>query len=482
MSLRLRLWIACLAGAAVTAGGIWWVAGTFLGPGVGANPSLAVVALLAAAAAGLAAGGLFALWLDHHLVGQLRALAGAFRSGRVADLRDLPATSGWGELSEVTHEAQERLIAARQLERTAAELSDVQARERELQAALERWIETERWEPLRLEDGPLSGLAGALDRGFQRAEAYREQNEEVARRLGGDFAHAQGDARESAEQAERGFVEATALLTTVRELQRLSGELQGALAPAADGLPAAPSAGAVLERWRAAAGEAIEALVAASAESVDHLAGGLLRVHEVAEVVRRIANRATLVALNVALAGARERGAPASEDLAEDMKRMARDVREATERSDTLAREIEAEVAAAQARMNDVRARVAEMLADLPGLPAEAAPGGASGDALRLMERVREMVQDATRKGERLSATGERASRAAQRLVRRLEEQARELEGLALRLGADEAGVPEEPRAFEAAGAGEGPEAARSELRLLEDPDAGAGRVAEERP
>jgi len=89
------------------------------------------------------------------------------------------------------------------------------------------------------------------------------------------------------------------------------------------------------------------------------------------------------------------------------------------------------------------------------------------------------MVQDATRKGERLSAAGERSSRAAQRLVRRLEEQLREFEGLVVRLGPAMA-LPEEPRAGDDSAAG-GPAAG---LRLLEserlgDEDSGTAEAEE---
>ena len=52
----------------------------------------------------------------------------------------------------------------------------------------------------------------------------------------------------------------------------------------------------------------------------------------------------------------------------------------------------------------------------------------------RLLERVREMVQDAAQKGERLSAAGERVSRAAERLVRDLEVDVGEIRGLIARL------------------------------------------------
>ena len=352
------------------------------------------------------------------------------------------------------------------------EAVQLEAQLAQVRGRLERWTETERWEPLALEDGPLALLGGTLDRGFARELELREQNQSVARLMREELGSARDDARESVEQAERGFVEATALLTTVRELQRLGGELQGTLAsPVTEPAPASDAG-----EFRAAVARAIEELVAASIDSVDQLASGLSHVQEIAEQVHAIANRSTLIALNAAVASGR--GEPGAEELAAELKNLTREVRVATERTDQLSRDVEREVRSASARMAEVRGRVALELESSPAR-APAAPGAprASEDVQRLMERVREMVQDATRKGERLSAAGERSSRAAQRLVRRLEEQLREFEGLVVRLGPAMA-LPEEPTAGDegvTGGAG---------LRLLEservtDEDSGAGEAEE---
>jgi hypothetical protein len=81
--------------------------------------------------------------------------------------------------------------------------------------------------------------------------------------------------------------------------------------------------------------------------------------------------------------------------------------------------------------MADVRERVGSRLANLEQPPlAHAAPP----DFSRQVSRIREMVQDATRKTERLSTAGERASRAADRLMRRLDESVRDVEGMVVRL------------------------------------------------
>jgi hypothetical protein len=123
-------------------------------------------------------------------------------------------------------------------------------------------------------------------------------------------------------------------------------------------------------------------------------------------------------------------------ELSEEMKRLATEVRNATERTTRLSHDVEGEVASAVERMREVRQRVAERLEEIP-LPALGEPSRPA-ERSRLLERVREMIQDAGQKGERLSAAGESVSRAAERLVRRLEEEVRELEGMVVRLSPPE--------------------------------------------
>lgn len=449
MSLRLRVWFACLAGVMALTSGVWWVIGTRIGPHGPDEPLQVVLTLIGFAGLGLAVGSAAALWLDHHIIGQLRGIARGLESGRIEELRDLPSSHNWGELSQITHAATGLLTRERALAQASEDFARCRAQAGRMRVRIEHWIQTERWEPLQLADGPLAELGQALDRGFARDRDAREQNVEATRLVHTELDQARADARESVEQAERGFVEATALLTSVRELQRLGGELHAALVPAGPA-PEAPVRDRQSQRGDLMA-QAIHELVDASIESVDHLGHGLLRVQEVAEQVRTLSNRSTLIALNATLAGPRDAAA------GEELKQLARDVRTATERTQQLTREIEEDVATASTRMADIRTRVADTLerADVP--EPEVAPAHADDTALRLMERVREMVQDATRKGERLSAAGERSSRAAQRLVRRLDDQARDLEGLVIRLSPP----PVEPPAE-----GEAPGA--SGLRLLE--------------
>ena len=298
----------------------------------------------------------------------------------------------------------------------------------------------QRSEPARALEGPLGLLVETLNRRWAEEAHAGDQSREDALGLRHGLTLALVDARDSAELAERGFVEGTALLTTVRELQRLGGELRQELSaapetPAAPALPLAESQ----QRYREVAAAAIEERVSASNESVECLATGLVRVQEIGEQVQVLANRATLIALHVALSDPGGSG-PRREGLSRDLRSLAGEVRAVTDLTAGRFTAIDREVEAAVARMKGLRERVAAKLNEAPPVPEAGAvaprPAQPTEVALRLLERVREMVQDAATKGERLSAAGERASRAAERLVRRLEEEAGTLEGLAMRLGA----------------------------------------------
>jgi methyl-accepting chemotaxis protein len=429
LGLRLRIWIGCLAGALIAATGLWlavlWASSEI----EALDSTLVWVWLPVVATLGILVGLAMALWLDHGVVTPLRAHLRSLRSGRVTELRGIPAASGWGEVSALTQELQEYLAQHRETMLATERLQRLQL---DIDASLELldgWLATERWEALPEREGALAELTRRFNVGMTREGEVREQNHEASLQIQEDLGVSINDARESAEQTERGFVEATALLTTVRELQRLATDIDRiAIAP---NEAAAQPAMEGYARVREAASNAIAELVQASAESVGHLSTALLRVREVGDQVQMLGNRATLLALNVMMARGESGGAP--DDASSELRALAREVRLATERAAACTHDVEQEVERSSKRMDAVRAKVAETLDGIPER-IEAAPAAPEPDVARLMERVREMVQDATSKGERLSSAGERASRAAERLVRRLDESVSELEGLAVRL------------------------------------------------
>jgi hypothetical protein len=428
MGLRLRVWLGCLGGSLVAAGGIWWVIGVQERPD-GAEPGTLVAWLASVALLGVVVGAGFAIWLSHRLVTHIEGLNTGLESGDVAELRGLPAVAGWGELSELTQRMQFMIARHRQAMRASEDLGTMRERLTVLRESLDHWLETERWTQVRVENDPLGTISSSLNRGLSRLDEIREQNIEAVRKVATELELALDDARESAEQAERGFVEATALLTTVRELQRLASELDRAAPGPISGIDDNAE-------FRGAARAAIEELVTTSADAVEHLANGFLRVHEIVDQVHLIANRATLIALDAAALSRVPNGEPI--EPPDDLRRLVLEVRRATETVSALSTEVEGQIAAAVDRMRSARHRVAERLDAVP--PARpSAPASNRDEFDRLLARVREMIQDAAQKGERLSTAGERVSRAAERLVRELEDENAEVRGVLVRLAAPDA-------------------------------------------
>jgi hypothetical protein len=449
VGLRLRLWLGFLlvgiAGAAAVVGLLAWAApaNPLFDPRAYGIWPWSVALLCVVLAVGCA------LWLDHAIASHLRGLCRAIAGGDPIELGALPAAAGWGELSLLTAQLQSLIARHREMSRASLDLEELRHRIRIVRTALESRPD----DPLRPLEGPLGPLVEALNRRRAGDDVAGRASLEDALALRRELAGALADSRASAEQAERGFVEATALLTTVRELQRLGGELQLGLSAAATPamtpatMPAVPVAAVPVaeaqRRYREAAAAAIHELVTTSHESVERLAAGLSEAQGIGAQVQVLANRATMIALQVSLSRS---PAAATEALPHDLRALAAEVRAVTDRTAEHLAILDREVAAASDRMKGLRERVAARLDEAPPLPESAPePAGApvrptppSETALRLLDRVREMVQDAAAKGERLSATGEAASRAAERVVRTLEEEAATLAALAQRLGADE--------------------------------------------
>ncbi|MGH7741220.1 MAG: hypothetical protein ACRENS_04285 [Candidatus Eiseniibacteriota bacterium] len=416
--LRVRLWIGCLAGPVLCAVALAVISMR------GANPADAEfhwVLLPAALGGAFVLSLVLAIWLDRGIVRHLRGLERSMAQSEVTDLRGLPSSSGWGEISSLTIQAQALLARQRQAARTASELEHLSARLIMIRDGVDQWTRTQVWTPMVPEGGAIGALVGVLNRELPRLTEWQSGGRELADALLNDIGAGMPEAREVAEQAERGFVEATALLTTVRELERLGGELDAMLAvPAKAANERSLAAEQSLDQFRASAAEAIEGLIAASSESVGHLAEGLAHVQEIGERTRLIANRTTLVALNALTANARPAGVT-TEMMHGELKALATDVREASDRVDALTTEIDRQAMAARERMTRARSSIAGALEAAFPAPGDtpAAPG--LPDPTRVMERVREMIRDAAAKGERLSSAGERVSRAAAKLQRRVE-------------------------------------------------------------
>lgn len=468
--LRARLWFASLAGALTATLGSACVIAAIRMAGAALDPAVVVESIAGACLLGLAVGVLAGRWLTLGIAQRLRDIEGGIDRGR---LSESARSQGWGEIGDVARAVRALLEADRDLREDEAELRALRATIERAREVVERWIRAERWESLTPGSGGLAPLAEALDRGIAREMEVQDQNLEAAHLVQTELLHVIDEAHDSAGMAERGYVEVTALLTTIREIARLTSEIQHALlAPA----PAADSESRPAEsEWRGRAAQAIEELVDVSGESVRRLGEGLLRVREINEQVQVMSNRATLIALNAVVASTRpEARAAASEGTTEELKQLAREVRAATERVTTLSSEVDRAVESANQRMREVREHVVARLVELPAPPAAPAPATPPPLA-HWFERLREMVQDASRKGQRLSESQEKVSSAVQHVSRRLEDEIRDIEGLVARLTPMGATAATEYPAAAAPSAAEAESRSSRTLRLL-DPEASAAR------
>lgn len=433
--LRARLWASCLILSLAGAVGVLWVAATRAPAEALYDPSALGAGPWAAAVACLVLGLVFAIWLDRGIVGRLRALVTAVRTGDPTTLRG--AAHGWGEIGLLGEDVEEAAQREQELQRKLGELDDLRHRLRALRAALEG--EGPITEPLStiVGGGPVAAIAERLEARFSAERSARDSQREAARATAESLSAAIDAAQHSAESAERGFVEVTALMTGLRELERLTVELTAqSLARASQ--EAAPAATPASREQAMAA--ALEELVRGSGESVDHLAAGLFRVQEIVDQVQRLANRATVIALTVVVEGG------VAGPMADDLRALSREVRAATDRTLELSRELDGEVRSAVGRMHELRGRVAARLdeiADVAPVPA----GDEHSD--RLLQRMRDVLRDVSARTERVAAAGERASRAAGRVAQHLDEHARE--AARLEAGANGGGAPDAAPAEETA-------------------------------
>src|SRR5689334_13751916 len=227
--LRSRIWLACLGSSLLTAAALWWVASRWNPGAASLDPETRWVWLPVIAGGGVLLGFAAALWLDRGIVRQVRALTRGMAGGEPTALRGLPP--GWGELGELTERIQELLSRQRQQARTATDHAQLLSDLSRVRESLEREEGGAPWQSPPLAPGALATMVAAVERAVARGRSRAGEAAAGLRGAGSDVGLTLPDARESAEQAERGFVEATALLTTLRELHRLHGDLEASLAP-----------------------------------------------------------------------------------------------------------------------------------------------------------------------------------------------------------------------------------------------------------
>ncbi len=396
-------------------------------------------------------------WLRRTVVAPLTLLSDALVAGRAVDARDLPPADGPQEIVALADSVQEILRHRRKFELEAGELAALRACLARLAADVAAW--SERDDPRALDGGAvaddLDGIpeaARGLVSGLRDAARHLEARAGEARTVAGlvretiDEARARGDGVTGG--AERQFVEATSLLTVLRELRRWAGEL----APALDALRTAAAArvgddGAGGARWSHLLAEALEgdARPLATAERA------VQRLATSAEDVLFLGAAARLARIEAAAAALS--GVPEAAPFVDSLDTFARDTAALRDRMGELERATRDDLAAAREELGGLRVRLTDAahelahVAEHPGLAgAPVVPRGVdpAAAARRALDRVHEMVAEALARGEKLVQQAERTSSEALRAGDGVRVALDELDGYRARLvaTAPEAGLP----------------------------------------
>ncbi len=422
------------------------------------------------AAAGLLTAAVVWLWLRRTVVRPVRVLTEALDAGRTPDAKDL---RGGGELAGLADAVQAALARQRRLERDLDELTALRFCVGRLATGIDAWTEREERpafaaasaeadEP----DDDTPEAARPLLRGLRRALEQLDARAGEARVVAGLVRESVDDARVRGEAlsggAERQFVEATSLLTVLRELRRWAGEL----APALESLRAAAAArvgedGAGGARWSHLVDEALEGAttsLAVADRAAQRLATSAEDVLEFAESARLTRIEAAAAALG---------GVPEAATFVDALESFGRDTAALRERIQGVERAIRDDLAGARDELAGHEARVRAEARDLatvtqhPGLAgAPLVPRGVDPavGARRSLDRVHEMVAEALARGEKLVQQAERTSSEALRAGESMQVALDEIDGLRARLEPsasmpapdDEGGsVPEVPSAPE---------------------------------
>lgn len=400
---------------------------------------------IAFAVVGLAVAFVTWLWLRRTIVLPLRGLVGALESGRLANARDVPPVPHAGEVTALHDATLSILQRHRRLERDLEELAALRACVASLAASVAAWNEGEERPAIGPRRDGAEGVPEAarpLVEGLGLALERLDARGAEARTVAGLVRDTMDDARQRGEAvmggAERQFVEATSLLTVLRELRRWAGEL----APALDALRAAASArlgedGAGGARWQHLLDEAIEGgtrPLTATERAAQRLATS-------AEDMLFLAESARLTRIEAAAAALA--GTPEAAGFVDALETFSRDTAALRERMLAHERATFDELAGAREELVGLHARLRDAARDLavvtqhPGLAgAPVVPRGVDPavGARRSLERVHEMVAEALARGEKLVQQAERTSSEALRAGDGVRVALDELDGFRARL------------------------------------------------
>jgi methyl-accepting chemotaxis protein len=270
--------------------------------------------------------------------------------------------------------------------------------------------------PLPEKEGAIGRVVSLVNRILPEFTELRKSTVKEMRTVEKDLLETREASQQLATQAERSFLESTEALVAAREVSRLVTEAKEKLHVIIGKPEEKPGVKPPKEGIR----DAVTKVVETAARGIEELTKGLIKAGALSRSSERIANRASVLALNVAVEAARA-SLPGMNVLAEEIRKLAEFARGCSDESAAVVREIETKVDSVVRAIHITQEEVRVRTRTLGFVPGEHTPEGEDAEAElgRIASRLDDAVGKLLSKVQELSRLTEKASREAERVSRK---------------------------------------------------------------
>jgi len=296
-------------------------------------------------------------------------------------------------------------------------LSELEEQLQRIGNAIEEVLVGSPFVPLPEQEGVPGRLVSLVNRLLPEFSELRKASVKEMRNIEKDLRENREASQQLATDAERSFLESTETLVAAREVSRLVTEAKEKLHL----IVGRPEEKQGVKPPKEGIRDAVTKVIETAARGIEELTKGLIKANALSRSSERIANRASVLALNVAVEAARA-SLPGMSVLAEEIRKLADFARGCSDESAALVKEIETKVdsviRAIHASQEEVRIKT-RTLGLGPGefmLESKDAEAELDRIASRLDDAVGKLltkVQELSRLTEKASSEAERVSRKA---------------------------------------------------------------------
>jgi methyl-accepting chemotaxis protein len=345
-----------------------------------------------------------------------KALLKTTETGRVAE-RDVPASLRDDvEFNVLARRIEQLSRGGKEAPEASRKIAQMEDELRKIARALEEVSVGSPYVPLPEKEGATGAVVSLLNKLLPESAQPRGAAAESVKGVEAELRETSQASQELAATAERTFLESTEALVAAREANKLAAEAEQRIQTMA--AEAEPKLG--LRNQKEAVREAVTRLIEAVAHGIEDLTKGLMKASSLARSSERIANRASVLALNISVESAKA-SLPGMNVLADEITKLADFARACSDESESVLREIETKVDSVIRGMHVAQEEVRHKTRLLGlGAPVEESPGRETKAELeKTAKRLCDSVVKLLTRVQELSKLTEKASSDADRMSRK---------------------------------------------------------------